>query len=1506
MGAVFFWAFHADYGKIWSAAKIVVAQQTAPSNSITGERALLDLRSLWLVPSLVLAVVVGLLSSIGHGGHLLWLWLALAVFLITFFLYNRRALALAQALHARAVEVASSRDQLAALNALGQALATHLDLARTLETICERTAAALHASHVALTLSGPTGDGTMAAIGFESAPTPEALAARLDLIAAPLAGPGGRTLGTLYVERPGLPLTSAERAMLTAIAAQAALAVTNARLYEESRRHSGNLRALARRVSEAVAASDDLGRVAAPVAEQAVNLLACDAAAVFLLSDDRRMLMPTAAYPASGAADAGEALPLADTPLLDAIWTGPAPLVFEDARVLGGAWAGGRGRGLVVAPLRGPSQGLLGALVLRWQGRHAADDEELSLAVALAGFAAVAIENARLAADALTARQTLTEKNVRLLEETRQRSQDLHALVRRVGDALAAGHSPALVAQLVVEQALRMIPCHHVVFSVPEDEDAAEPIVLRPLAVASEDGGMGEAETWRTEDFPFLRGVLERSHPLMFSDVAWEERLTPRERTALRRADISSLLLAPVRGRGERKLGLLALFWTANPYTPTPEQFETVVVLASQAAAALDNARLYRDLEHAQAELTAQLAAAQSARDFVQRILQNVQAAVFVLSADAELVIQSANALADAMPDAEHEQDGLEGRRLGDVFPGMDEILSGALERAITRGESATLRDAEYRGFARGATYWTFSITPQRDPATRKVSQVILLALETTDRIRLLRQNQDNARREQQRANELDATLRSLGDGVILCDGAGRLVSVNRAGQAILSSGLFVAGERVETWAARVGLCYPSGQTVPPGAVPLTRVLRNAQALDPEEYAVYTETRERRLIELTATPVLSSSLSGVELPDDGVLVTGAVAVFRDVTDLRNSQQQEAAANKRVGTLVDISRRLNAKIEDLDQVHAIIAEGALALLPSVPGLRTLLYDFDAETKDLRLLTMLPEARPGKRPASLRDSQPFSLPFDAASPLLWRVYVSRETLTVRDTALDPSCTEPSASQVLRGGVAALPLPASALILPLLAHETVSGHLALTSSAPGAFDDPRLADALKSLAALAVIARTNALLYGNTRQRADELNALWTVGEATASKLELTDVVDTLTDQVRRVMGGEACTLTLFEREGDAQSLRWQGTAWREWALAASGQCLCDTCDQVTQEAVLKGEPVSLIGRRNPDFPLCRWRAFAGQSGEHSVLAVPLKYGDETLGALTVFVRGSRPFAPDQIKLLGTLASLAVAAVRNAQSYAYEQNIAETLQKAFLPGARTEMPGLDIAEQYHPTRIEEARIGGDYYDFIPLGPRRLAVVIGDISGKGLAAAIYTAMAKYTLRAFAAQDMSPGEVVARANRAIVRHTTGEIFSTLFYGVLDLEAATLTYINAGHEPPQLARADGTVLALDPTGLMLGAFAEAEWDEVTLALAPDDAIALFTDGLPDARAQDGSFFGEDGIRTHLAAARAGDASQIADALYGSAVQFAADARLRDDIALLVLKVGDHPSQDDSR
>ncbi len=154
----------------------------------------------------------------------------------------------------------------------------------------------------------------------------------------------------------------------------------------------------------------------------------------------------------------------------------------------------------------------------------------------------------------------------------------------------------------------------------------------------------------------------------------------------------------------------------------------------------------------------------------------------------------------------------------------------------------------------------------------------------------------------------------------------------------------------------------------------------------------------------------------------------------------------------------------------------------------------------------------------------------------------------------------------------------------------------------------------------------------------------------------------------------------------------------------------------------------------------------------------------------------------------------------------------------------------------------------------------------------------------------------MPPRDVVRSANTVLVRDTAGELFSTLFYGVWDGETRTLTYVNAGHEPPQWVTASGRVSGLGATGPVLGAFAEAVYEQAQITLAPGDALALFTDGLPDCRSADGAFFDETGIRAVLHREQGGDAARIADALRQAALDFTPDGRLRDDMALLVLRV----------
>ncbi len=220
---------------------------------------------------------------------------------------------------------------------------------------------------------------------------------------------------------------------------------------------------------------------------------------------------------------------------------------------------------------------------------------------------------------------------------------------------------------------------------------------------------------------------------------------------------------------------------------------------------------------------------------------------------------------------------------------------------------------------------------------------------------------------------------------------------------------------------------------------------------------------------------------------------------------------------------------------------------------------------------------------------------------------------------------------------------------------------------------------------------------------------------------------------------------------------------------------------------------------------------------------------------------------------------------------------------------------MPGYRIAADYKPA-LREAEVGGDFYDVFELSDGRLALVMGDVSGKGLPAAVHTAMAKYMLRAYAHEDPEPGHVLERLNRVMCDCTPDEVFITVFYGVLDPGTRVLTYANGGHDEPLLqSRSPGGSIALDVTGRAIGAFPGSCYSQRTLELAPGDVLLIYTDGITDAR-NEGRFFGRDGLSEVLAANAEGSEEFIVGAVLAAASDVAA-GQLHDDAAVVVVKAG---------
>jgi len=258
------------------------------------------------------------------------------------------------------------------------------------------------------------------------------------------------------------------------------------------------------------------------------------------------------------------------------------------------------------------------------------------------------------------------------------------------------------------------------------------------------------------------------------------------------------------------------------------------------------------------------------------------------------------------------------------------------------------------------------------------------------------------------------------------------------------------------------------------------------------------------------------------------------------------------------------------------------------------------------------------------------------------------------------------------------------------------------------------------------------------------------------------------------------------------------------------------------------------------------------------------------------------------------------------RKEELFKREHRIAQTLQNALIPPELPkELMGCKIASIYEPAS-DEAEVGGDFYDVFELENDRIAVLIGDIAGKGLHAAIGVASARYAIRAYAYSNPNPADVLYLANNALCRvQLEGIGMLTAFYAVIDPNDHTITYASAGHEPPVISRADGTVEELVAVGLPLAIIRDFGYEQSTRELYADDIIVAMTDGITEARRSSTELFGKDRVLDYLRGKSNLEVDDVATGLI-SAAKAHTGGRLQDDTAVLALKpmrlnVNDEPS-----
>ena len=298
------------------------------------------------------------------------------------------------------------------------------------------------------------------------------------------------------------------------------------------------------------------------------------------------------------------------------------------------------------------------------------------------------------------------------------------------------------------------------------------------------------------------------------------------------------------------------------------------------------------------------------------------------------------------------------------------------------------------------------------------------------------------------------------------------------------------------------------------------------------------------------------------------------------------------------------------------------------------------------------------------------------------------------------------------------------------------------------------------------------------------------------------------------------------------------------------------------------------------------------FVRSRGLRSILAAPLIVRQRVTGCLLFYGRRPRTFSEAEVDFVRKLGVTVSLATDNARLYQQEHDVAQVLRAALLklPG---QIAGLRFAYRSH-AAVEPAHVGGDFYDLFELDHGLVGVAIGDISGKGLEAAVLTSLVKNTLRAHAAEKgKSPADVVSLPNTVLARETAAEIFATVFFAMLDRRDGRLVYCNAGHPAIAVARVDGEVAGLPATSPLIGAFTDFSYANAETYLACDDLLFLYTDGLTEAR-RGLEMFGESRVFEMVAKLRAFAPSIVVGRVIDSAVAFAGGG-LRDDLAVLALQ-----------
>ncbi len=466
---------------------------------------------------------------------------------------------------------------------------------------------------------------------------------------------------------------------------------------------------------------------------------------------------------------------------------------------------------------------------------------------------------------------------------------------------------------------------------------------------------------------------------------------------------------------------------------------------------------------------------------------------------------------------------------------------------------------------------------------------------------------------------------------------------------------------------------------------------------------------------------------------------------------------------------------------------------------------------------------------------------------------------------------------------------------LLLPIMSGQKMVGLMGLGRKAGGNVYTDSEIEYLTSLAALASSAIQNAIMYQRLEQvnrqldkKIQELNTLFEIGKELNATLDKERIIQLLIYAIMGELVTSRCLVFLQESGGlrlyTARGLRTNEPQLQPFrrpgflkSLAKIDRPLLVEKDQLPRNLnILKTEELKIV--------------------------VPMKIQEKTKGVLIIGEKITKQeFKEDEVEFLTTLCNLAMISIENArlfeetlekQRIEEELNFARDIQQRLLPrecpkNEKVEMEGLNI-----PSR----QVGGDYFDCIPLDDDHIAVTIADVSGKGIPASLLMSSLHAGLRNLVTAHGDIPTMVAKLNNFLYANTSFDKFVTFFYAEIDLAEQSLTYVNAGHNPPYLIHDDGSWRRLETGGLILGMMPDMIYQSEKVPLQKHDLILMFTDGVTEAKSTADIDYDEERLQAVLKKFHRAGVKELLDEIVADVKQFTKGAPQSDDITMMAVRV----------